>query len=294
MLPPKFDYASPSSLSEAIGLLSGDEGAKVLAGGQSLIPMLKLRIASPTLLVDIGRIPGLEYIRESDGFLRIGAMTRMADVAASELLRKKYSIFHDASTVIADPLVRNLGTVGGNISHGDPANDLPAVMLALDAEFLAQGPSGSKTVKARDFFLDIYTVALNHDEILTEIRVPVPLPRSGSAYLKVEQKVADFATAAVAVSLSVGPSGECQNAGIGLTAVGPKAIKATKAEEALKGAKLSDAEAVERAAALAAEASDPLSDIRGTSKYKRDLVKMLTVRAAKLAYQRARGGGQER
>ena len=294
MLPPKFDYASPSSLSEAIGLLGSDDGAKVLAGGQSLIPMLKLRIASPTLLVDIGRIPGLEYIRESDGSLRIGAMTRMADVAASELLRKRYPIFHDASTVIADPLVRNLGTVGGNISHGDPANDLPAVMLALDAEFVAQGPSGIKTVKAHDFFLDIYTVALNHDEILTEVRVPVPLPRSGSAYMKVEQKVADFATAAVAVSLNVGPDGECQNAGIGLTAVGPKAIRATKAEEALKGAKLSDSAALERAAALAAEASDPLSDIRGTADYKRDLVRMLTVRAVRLAYQRARGGGQTR
>jgi aerobic carbon-monoxide dehydrogenase medium subunit len=293
LLPPAFDYTAPKSLPEAIDLLkSRGEGAKVIAGGQSLIPLLKLRLAAPTVLVDIGRIPGLEYIRESEGFLRLGALTRMADIEASPLLRKKYPMLHDASAVIADPIVRNLGTVGGNVSHGDPANDLPAVMLAVDAEFAAMGPSGERTIRARDFFVDTYTVALAHEEILTELRVPVRRPRSGGAYLKVEQKVADFATAGAAVFLQLNPRGECERVGIGLTAVGPKAIRATKAEDALKGRKATDREAVNRAATLAAEASDPTSDIRGTAQYKRDLVKLLVTRGAKLAQERAKGGAR--
>ncbi len=292
MLPPTFDYVAPSSLSEAVDLLkSRGEGAKIIAGGQSLIPLLKLRLAAPTLLVDIGRIPGLEYVRESDGFLRLGALTRMADVEASELLRVRYPIIHDASTVIADPLVRNLGTVGGNVSHGDPANDLPAVTLALDAEFATAGPSGSRTTRARSFFLDTFSVALGREEILTEVRVPLPPPRSGGAYLKVEQKVADFATAGAAVFLRVDAKGECESLGIGLTAVGPKAIEATEAEEALRGQRPTDREAVKRAATLAAEASDPVSDIRGTAEYKRDLVRLLVTRALMLAHARARKAG---
>lgn len=291
MLPRSFDYVAPKTLQEAIDLLKGrGEGAKVIAGGQSLIPLLKLRLTSPTVLIDIGRIPGLDHIVEADGFLRLGAMTRMADVESSELLRRKYPTIHDASTVIADPLVRNLGTVGGNVSHGDPANDLPAVMLALGAEFAVTGPSGDRSVRARDFFLDTYTVALGHEEILTEIRVPTPPARSGGAYLKVEQKVADFATAGAAAFLSVNPRGECETVGIGLTAVGPKAIKATDAEDALRGLKPTDREAVERASKLAAEASDPVSDIRGTADYKRRVVRMLVRRGVKRAYARSRSG----
>lgn len=293
MLPPAFDYATPKSLPEAIELLkSRGEGAKVVAGGQSLIPLLKLRLAAPSILVDIGRIPGLEYIKESEGFLRFGALTRMADVESSPLVTRRYPIIHDASAVIADPIVRNLGTVGGNVSHGDPANDLPAVMLALDAQFAILGPTGLKTVAARDFFLDTFSVALARDEILTELRVPVAPPHSGGAYLKVEQKVADFATAGVAVFLQLNPRGECVRAGVGLTAVGPKAIKAVKAEEALVGRKATDLEAVNRAAVLAAEASDPPSDIRGTAEYKRDLVRLLVARGARRAYERAKGGAR--
>lgn len=265
----------------------------MIAGGQSLIPLLKLRLASPALLVDIGRIPGLDYIRESEGALRIGAMTRMAEVESSPLLRKKYPIIHDASLLIADPIVRNLGTVGGNVSHGDPANDIPAVTLALDAEFTATGPSGDRTIRARDFFVDSYTVALGREDILTEVRAPVPPLRSGGAYLKVEQKVADFAAAGAAVFISASVNGECDNAGIGLTAVGPKAIKATKAEEALRGRKLTDLKAVENAAALAAEASDPISDIRGTAEYKRGLVRMLVTKGVKRACERLRMGGAQ-
>lgn len=291
MLPPAFDYVAPQNLPEAIELLKGREGAKVIAGGQSLIPLLKLRLAAPTILVDIGRLPDLEYIRESGGFLRIGALTRISDVEVSELLRQKYPMIHDASAVIADPLVRNIGTVGGNISHGDPANDLPAVMLALDAEFAATGPAGVRAVRAKDFFVDMYTVSLAHEEILTEVRVPLPSPRSGGVYLKVKQKVADFASAGVAIFLRLNPAGECESAGIGLTAVGLKAIKATKAEEALRGQDLADRKVVKEAAKLASEASDPQSDIRGTSEYKRDLVRLLVTKGLAKAFERAQNGG---
>ncbi|HYB07539.1 MAG TPA: xanthine dehydrogenase family protein subunit M [Nitrososphaerales archaeon] len=292
LIPPSFDYAAPKTLAEAIDLLKGGGGeAKVIAGGQSLVPLLKLRLASPKLLVDINRIPGLDYIGESEGFLRLGALTRMAEVASSDLLRNRYPIIHDASRVIADPLVRNLGTVGGNISHGDPANDLPAVMLALNAEFEAIGPSGRRTIRAQDFFLDSFTVALHHDELLTEVKVPVPPPRSRGSYQKLEQKVADFATAAVAVQLSLNHRGECESLGIGLTAVGPTAIRARDAEEALKGKKPTDRGAVEMVAVLAAQASDPASDMRGTVEYKKKAVERLVGRALKIAYQRSRSRG---
>ncbi len=294
MIPPSFEYAYPSSMSEAIMLLKqGGEDAKILAGGQSLIPLLKLRLASPTLLVDIGRIPGLDYIRESNGYLRIGALTRMADVEASDLILKKYPIIHDASAEIADPLVRNLGTAGGNISHGDPANDLPAVMLALEAEFLREGPQGGRTIRAENFFIDTFTTALAHDEILTEIRVPMASFRSGGCYLKLEKRVGDFAIVGTAVQLTLNSRDECEKLGIGLTAVGPTAIRAKKAEEALKGKKLTDEGAIKKVGDLAAEAASPTSDLRGPAEYKKEMVKVLTIRALKRAYQRAQtqGGG---
>lgn len=289
MIPPAFEYAVPSSLSEAIGLLkSGGDGAKVIAGGQSIIPILKLRLASPTLLVDINRIPGLDYILESDGYLMLGALTRIADLSASSLLKNRYPIIHDASKVIADPQIRNLGTVGGNICHGDPANDLPAVMLAMAAEFVATGPSGDRSIKARDFFVDTFTNSLGHDEILTGVRVPVPPPISGGSYLKIEQKVADPATAGAAVQLTIDSEGQCQSLGVGLTAVGPKALLVEKAEAALKGKRPTERRAVGEVAALAADAADPVSDIRGPAGYKRELVRLLVTRALRKAYERAR------
>ena len=290
MLPPSFEYASPKSLSEAIGLLaSRGEGAKVIAGGQSLIPLLKLRLASPSLLVDINRIPGLNRIEESGDLLRIGAMTRMAEVEASALIRKDYPIIHEASEVIGDPLVRNLGTMGGNVSHGDPNNDMPAVMLALGAEFVATGPAGERTIKAGDFFLDTFTVALNHDEILTELRVPRCRPRSGGCYLKLEQKVGDFAIAGVAVQVRLTKEGECEEMGVGLAAVGPTAIKARRAEDWMRGKRPMGGEDVQELARLAAEESNPSTDIRGTSAFKKQVVALLVSRAFKRAYQRAGG-----
>lgn len=261
----------------------------MIAGGQSLIPLLKLRLASPSLLVDINRIPGLNGIKEYEDFLRIGALTRMAEVEASTLIKERYPALHDASEVVGDPLVRNLGTMGGNVSHGDPNNDMPAVMLALGAEFTAIGPAGERSIKAQDFFLDTFTVALNHDEILTELRVPRRRPRSGGCYLKLEQKVADFATAGAAVQVGLTKGGECEEIGVGLTAVGPTAIKATKAEDWMRGKTAMDNAAVRELARLAAKDSIPSTDIRGSSDYKRRVVATLVSRAFERACERAGG-----
>jgi len=292
LIPSAFEYASPNSLSEAIDLLAGrGEEAKVIAGGQSLIPLMKLRLASPSLLVDISRIPGLNRIEEAGDLLRIGALTRIAEVEASILVRERYPAIHDASEVIGDPLVRNLGTIGGNVSHGDPNNDMPAVMLALGAEFVAVGPKGERTVKAQDFFLDTFTIALNHDEILTEIHVPRARPRSGGCYLKLEQKVADFATAGVAVQVRLAKRGEIEDIGVGLTAVGPTAIKARKAEDWLRGRMPMDGAAVQEVARLAAEESNPSTDLRGTSTYKKQVVARLASRALRRACEKAGGAG---
>ena len=290
MIPPPFEYASPKSLSEAIELLAGrGEGAKVIAGGQSLIPLLKLRLASPSLLVDINRIPGLNRIEESEDFLRIGALTRMTEIEKSALIKEHYPSIHDASEVIGDPLVRNLGTVGGNIAHGDPNNDMPSVMLALGGELVAVGPAGERAIKARDFFLDTFTVALNHDEILTEVRVPRWRPGSGGCYLKLEQKVADFATAGAAVQVRLAKGGACEEIGIGLTAVGPTAIKARKAEDWMRGKLASDSAAVQELGRLAAEESDPSMDLRGSPVYKKRVVALLVSRAFGRACERAGG-----
>jgi len=261
----------------------------VIAGGQSLIPLLKLRLASPSLLVDINRIPGLNHVAESGDFLRIGALTRIAEVEASAIIRERYPAIHDASEVIGDPLVRNLGTVGGNVSHGDPNNDMPAVMLALGAEFVATGPAGERTIKAGDFFLDTFTVALKHDEILTELRVPRRRPRTGGCYLKLEQKVADFATAGAAVQVRLDKGDECEEVGVGLTAVGPTAIKARKAEGWMRGKTPGEGAAVREFARLSAEESDPSTDLRGTSDYKKEVVSVLVSRAFTRACERARG-----
>src|SRR6476646_2991196 len=230
MIPGPFDYHSPKTLSEAIGLLSqyGDD-AKVLSGGQSLLPLLKLRLGAAGHLVDIGRIPGLEYIKEDGGFLKIGGRTKEAAVEASELVHKKYPILADTAAVIADPLVRNLATVGGNLAHGDPANDHPATMLALGAEVVATGPKGERTIPIGQFFTGLFTTALEPTEVLTEIRIPAPPPGSGGAYVKLERKVGDFATAGAAAFLVI-KGGVIDRAGIGLTNVGPTPIKVTAAE----------------------------------------------------------------
>lgn len=289
MIPASFDYFSPKTLQEAVALLQKHGAdAKILAGGQSLIPLMKLRLASPKRLIDLNRISGLSYVRESDGVLAIGALTRESELEASELVRSKYPILADTAAVIGDPLVRNMATVGGNLAHADPANDHPATMLALGAEVVAVGPKGTRKIPLTEFFTGLFTTSLNADEILTEIRIPVPPPRSGGAYLKVERKVGDFAAAAVAVQITLGDGNVCQRAGIGLTNVGQTPIKATRAEQSLLRKPL-DEKAIQEAARLAAQQSEPTADLRGSVDYKRSLIRVLTARALKRAIARAKG-----
>ena len=289
MIPSSFDYVAPSSLDEAIAVLGEHAGdAKVLSGGQSLIPMLKLRLAAPTVLVDINRIPGLDYIEERDGSLHIGALAREHELETSAVVRASYPILLDTARVIADPLVRNSATVCGNVAHGDPGNDHPATMIALGASFVARGPNGTRSIPAREFFQGLFTTALTPDEIVTEIVIPKPPPRSGGAYLKLERKVGDFATAAVAVQLTLDAGNTCARAGIALTNVGAVPIAATQAESFLLNKPLDDG-TIAQAAQLAADAADPFEDRRGTADYKRDVVRVLTARAIRLAAQRAKG-----
>jgi len=289
MIPPPFEYARPATISDALALLQqhGDD-AKVLSGGQSLIPMMKLRLARPAWLIDINAIPGLSGIQEEGGYLKIGGLTREADIESSDLIRARYPILHDTARVIADPLVRNLATAGGNLAHGDPANDHPATMMALRAEVVAAGPGGVRVIPIDSFFLSIFTTALEPAEILTEIRIPIPPPRSGGAYFKLERKVGDFATAGVAAQVTVDANGACQTVGIGLTNVGPTPIRARKSEGSLRGKRL-DSPAIGQAAQFAADESQPSSDLRGPEEYKRGLVKELTRRALMRALERAQG-----
>jgi carbon-monoxide dehydrogenase medium subunit len=287
MIPAAFEYHAPTTIGEATALLARlGEDAKILSGGQSLIPLMKLRLASPRHLVDINGIPGLAEVRESEGFLRIGALVREADLEESPLVRARYPLLHDTCAVIADPLVRNLATVAGNLAHGDPANDHPAAMLALEAEVIAAGRRGERRLPIASFFTGPFATALEADEILVEIRIPIPPPRSGGAYVKLERKVGDFATAAVAVQVALGPGGTCDRAGIALTNVGLTPIVATAAQGALAGRRPDEA-AIRRAAELAAEASRPAEDLRGPVEYKRDLVRVLTARALRRAVERA-------
>ena len=287
MIPPAFDYAAPTSLSDAIALLGQNPDAKVLAGGHSLIPAMKFRMATPALLVDINKIDGLAYIREDGGWLKIGAMTREADLDKSDLVRAKYPLLADTARMIADPLVRNLATVGGNLAHADPANDHPATMLAYRAEVMAMGPAGTRTIPITEFFTGPFTTSLAANEILTEIRLPARKAGDGGCYLKLERKVGDYATAAVAVQINVDGSGTCQSAGIALTNLGLTAIRCAAAEAALVGQPLEEA-AIKAAAQLAADVAEPVSDYRGTEDYKRSLVRTLTVRALRTALERAK------
>ncbi|MBI4315205.1 MAG: xanthine dehydrogenase family protein subunit M [Chloroflexi bacterium] len=289
MIPPAFDYASPTTVNEALALLGQNPDAKILAGGHSLLPMMKFRLASPALLVDINKVDGLAYIKEEGGWLKIGAMTRESEVDRSALVKQKYPLLADTARVIADPIVRNWATVGGNLAHADPANDHPATMLAYGARLVAAGPGGTREIAIGDFFVGPFTTPLEHNEILTEIRIPAHKAGDGGAYLKIERKVGDYATAAVAVQINVDSKGRCMSAGIGLTNVGLTPIRTAKAAGLLVGSSLDDA-TVKAAANAAAEAAEPSADNRGSEDYKRSLVRTLTTRALKTAVERAKAG----
>ena len=289
MIPASFDYHAPGTLPEALALLSryGDD-AKVLSGGQSLLPLLKLRLGQTGHLIDIGRIPGLEYIREEGGFLRIGGRTRESGLEASEVIRARYPILHDTAKVIADPLVRNMATIGGNLAHGDPGNDHPATMIALGAQVVATGPKGERVIPIDQFFLGLFRTALRPDEVLTEIRIPAPPARSGGAYLKLERNVGDYATAAAAAQVTLGSTGTIERVGLALTNVGPTPVKAADAEKFLTG-KRPDANALVEAGQRASKAASPSADRRGSVEYKREMARVLATRALKLAVERAGG-----
>lgn len=290
MIPPPFEYYAPHSVDEAVALLQRFPGdAKVLAGGHSLIPLMKLRLAQPHVLVDINRIPNLAYVREDGSHLKIGALTRTGELLESELLRHSYPIFTDAAQEIADPLVRNLGTVGGNVCHGDPGNDLPACLLALGGEMEIVGPKGRRSVPATSFYQDTFVTAVEPNEVLVEVRVPRTRPHQGSAYHKIEKRVGDFAMAGAAASLTLGAGGHVESAGIGLTGVGPTAILASHAASALVGHPPDPAHLAE-ASRLAEEAAQPGSDLRGPAEYKRAMAGVLTRRVLERALARAKGG----
>lgn len=287
MIPPAFEYLRPKTVPEAVAMLQqhGDD-AKILSGGQSLIPMMKLRLARPSHLIDINRVTGLSYIKEEGGFLRIGGLTREAELEASSVVRAKYPLLLDTATVIADPQVRNMATVGGNLAHGDPANDHPATMMALGAQVVATGAKGERVIAIDDFFVSLFTTALQHDEILTEIRIPIPPAHSGGAYFKLERKVGDFATAATAVQLTLDDRGAVLKIGIGLTNAGPTPIRAKSAEDLLRGKK-PDADLINQASQAAMDSADPSADLRGPAEYKKGLIKELTRRAITRALERA-------
>ena len=287
MIPSSFEYSAPSTLDEALKMLNnlGDE-AKILAGGHSLIPMMKLRFAEPEHLVDINNIPGLSYVKEESEYMTIGAMTREVELEESDIVAAKYPIFLDASKLIADPQVRNWGTIGGNLAHGDAANDHPAVMIALDAEVEITGQNESRWVSINEFFMGFYSTAVQEGEILTAIRIPNTSGKNGNSYHKNERKVGDYATAGVAVNITLDDSGTCTAAGIGLTNVNPTPLKAERSEQALIGTKLDD-EAITNAAQYASEDCNPSDDLRGSIDYKRRIVKVLTKRMIIKAMERA-------
>ena len=288
MIPPQFDYHAPGTLDEALGLLGSLDDPKVMSGGQSLLPMLKLRLASPANIVDIGRIPGLDTLAEEDGFLRIGALVTETDLEQSEVVAERYPILLDTARVIADPLVRNRATICGNVAHGDPANDHPATMLALGAQVVATGPDGARTIDVGEFFFGLFMTALAEDEILTEIRIPAPAARSGGAYVKLERKVGDYAVAGSAVQLALAGDGTVASAGIGLTNLGIAPIRATAAEDALTGQAPGD-DTIAAAAQAAADATEPIADRRGSVEYKKNMARVLTARAIRKALARAGG-----
>ena len=288
MYPPAFDYHAPRSLGEALSLLSSLGGeAKLLAGGHSLLPMMKLRFAQPAHLIDLSLLPELRGIREEGGSIVIGAMTTEAELLGSTLIRNKAPLLAEGAAQIADPQVRYKGTIGGDISHGDPGNDHPALMLALDASFVLTGPKGPRSLKADGFFLGLYSTQLAADEILTQIRIPIPAAGSGWSYQKLKRKTGDFATAATAVQLEMRGANVAKVA-IALTNAGPTALRAVAAERALMGKPI-DGASLGGAARLAMSICEPAPDLRGDAAYKTAMCGEMTRRALEAAAARARG-----
>lgn len=287
MIPAPFNYHKATTLQEAIALSQelGEE-AKYMSGGQSLLPMMKLRFATPENIIDISKIEGLSYVKEEGDYLKIGGLTTQSEMEHNALLQDKYPIFGDAIWLTADPSVRNCGTIGGNIAHGDAANDQPALMLAMRATFIAQGADGERSIPVDEFFHGFYMTALEPGDILTEIQIPKAKKNSGGAYHKVERKVGDYATAGVAVHVELDDDGLCREIGIGLTNLSPMPMRLERGEELLRGKKITD-DLIEQAGTIASEDCEPDSDLRGSEAYKRSIVKTITKRMLNKALERA-------
>lgn len=276
MFPSRFDFVAAHSVDEAVAAKSeGGGDARILAGGQSLLPMMKIRLASPEKLIDINSIPGLEAIESGNGHLKVGALARHADLVASDLT---FGAVEAAAPWISDPLVRNRGTLCGSVAHCDPEGDWNSVLLATGADVIARGPNGQRTIAIGDFVQGIFTNALEDDEMVTEVHIHVPPSHSGGAYLKLERKVGDYATVAVAAHIELADDGTIGRAGLALTSVAPSNLKVSTAEAALVGQLPSD-DLFAAAGELAARASEPRDDVRGTARWKRQVVRTFTRRA---------------
>ena len=287
MYPAAFEYHSPTSVKDALGLLGklGDD-AKILAGGHSLIPMMKLRLAQPKHLVDLRKVPGLAGIKEDKGALAIGAMTTHWGVESSDLVKSKLPVLCDVAGIIGDPAVRNLGTVGGSLAHADPAADWPAIMIALGAEMVCEGPKGRRTVKVDDWFKGLMATALGDDELLVEVRVPLLAAGSGAAYMKFPHPASRFAVVGVAAAVTLDKQGTCTKASLGVTGAGTKAVRAKGVEAGCTGKKL-DAATIEAAAQKAADGVDVQADLQGSVEYKSHLCRVFAKRALTEAVKRA-------
>lgn len=288
MIPSAFEYVAPASLAEATAFLAAHpDDAKLLAGGHSLVPLMKLRLAAPKYLVDLARVPGLKGIREANGALEIGALTTHYEVESSSLVRERLPVLAETAALIGDVQVRNRGTIGGSLAHADPAADYPAPILALDAEISVTGSKGQRTIKATDFFVDLLTTALKPDEVITQVRIPIPAAGSGAAYVKFPHPASRYAIVGVAALVRLNADGSCASAAIGVTGAGSKAVRASAAEQGLVGSRLDDA-AIQKAGAAAAEAIEPVGDIHASAEYRRHLVREFTMRALRAAAERAK------
>lgn len=288
MIPANFMYHKATSVKDAIALSQAHgEESKYMSGGHSLLPMMKLRFATPEHIIDISKIEGLSYIKEEGDILKLGSLTTQTEMEHNALLKSDYSIFSDAIKLTADPSVRNVGTIGGNIAHGDAANDQPALMLAMRATIIAEGVDGQKTIPIDDFFHGFYMTALEPSDVLTEIQIPKAKKGAGGAYHKVERKVGDYATAGVAVHVELDDSGVCEQIGIGLTNVSAVPMRLDRGEELLRGKTITD-ELIEQVAQVASEDCEPESDLRGSEAYKRSIVHTITKRMLNKALERAR------
>jgi aerobic carbon-monoxide dehydrogenase medium subunit len=288
MIPAQFDYLAPKTIDEAVGLLAQHpDDAKVLAGGHSLIPAMKLRLANPQVLIDIGRIKDLSYIREDGGQIRIGAMTTHYQLESSDRLREICPLLPECAAQIGDVQVRNKGTIGGSLAHSDPAGDWPAAIIALGAEIVVVGAAGERTINATDFFVDMLTTALEPGEILREIRIATPSGRFGQSYLKVPQPASGFAVVGVAVNLTRDANGTCQSAGVGITGVASKAYRASAVEQAITGSDLNE-QTVTAAATHATDGVSVNGDLYASEAYRRHLAQVYTRRAIEAAASRAK------